>query len=375
MKIFLALFLLPSAIRQTLAYSVLSNSSLTKIAPPDDDFDVQHGPLLAPILRTRVPGTEGSKAVLSHFVNFFSTLPEWKLTFQNSSSVTPTSGGKKVPFHNLIATRDPPWLKDRQGDVGRLALVAHYDSKLTPKGFIGATDSAVPCAILLHAARTLDEALTRRWAAMEADGSANHLDAEPQGVQLIFLDGEEAFATWTHTDSIYGARALAEEWETTIHPAMSTFRNPLCSISLFVLLDLLGAVDPVVPSYFKTTHWAYAQMASVETRLRALKRLKSSPKAPFLPEAGKTNDDAWMGGFIEDDHLPFLARGVDILHIIPSPFPRVWHTIDDDAKHLDLDVSNDWAVITTAFAAEWLDLDGFIEAKNPTKRSSEKTEL
>jgi len=28
-------------------------------------------------------------------------------------------------------------------------LAAHYDSKLTPEGFLGATDSAVPCAMLL----------------------------------------------------------------------------------------------------------------------------------------------------------------------------------------------------------------------------------
>ena len=30
-------------------------------------------------------------------------------------------------------------------------------------------------------------------------------------LQLIFFDGEEAFRTWTATDSIYGARHLAKE--------------------------------------------------------------------------------------------------------------------------------------------------------------------
>ena len=32
-------------------------------------------------------------------------------------------------------------------------------------------------------------------------------------LQLIFLDGEEAFNEWTSTDSIYGARHLAEKME------------------------------------------------------------------------------------------------------------------------------------------------------------------
>ncbi len=31
----------------------------------------------------------------------------------------------------------------------RLVLGAHYDSKITPTGFLGATDSAVPCSMML----------------------------------------------------------------------------------------------------------------------------------------------------------------------------------------------------------------------------------
>lgn len=61
---------------------------------------------------------------------------------------------------------------------------------------------------------------------------------------------------------------------------------------------------------------------------------------------------------MEDDHIPFLARGVEILHIIPLPFPAVWHTANDDGEHLDTDTTDDWAVIVTAFVAEWMDLEG-----------------
>jgi len=183
------------------AYHDLSDDTLRSLPGPGDDFDIKTGALLAPILRTRVSGTEGNAAVRQHFLDFFKTnLPEWRIELHNSTSTTPLSQGKQIPFVNLIATRDPPGASD--GDVSRLALVAHYDSKLTPKGFIGATDSAAPCAMLLHAARTLDAALTKKWAA----ATDNDFDAEHKGVQILLLDGEEAFHSWTDSDSLYGAR-------------------------------------------------------------------------------------------------------------------------------------------------------------------------
>jgi glutaminyl-peptide cyclotransferase len=185
------------------AYTPLSDETLQNLPAAGADFDVNTGSILAPILIPRVPGTPGSTAVQQHFVEWFKTnLPKWTLEFQNSTSRTPVTGNRDVPFVNIIVTRDPPWTKP--GDVGRLALVAHYDSKLTPAGFIGATDSAAPCAMIMHAARSVDEALTQKWAAMQAEGS--HGLEEEKGVQILLLDGEEAFVSWTRTDSLYGAR-------------------------------------------------------------------------------------------------------------------------------------------------------------------------
>lgn len=171
-----------------------------------------------------------------------------------------------------------------------------------------------------------------------------------------------------------------------MHPAVSTYRTPLDSIELFLLLDLLGSANPTVPSYFKTTHWAYQRMAEIESRLRSLKQFRSSPthpskmspssaerrkETPFLHEANKHDNDRWMGGLIEDDHLPFMHRGVEILHMIPAPFPHVWHTIDDDGEHLDIDTVRDWAKLVTAFTAEWMDLDGFFDTQSsPSSKPS-----
>ncbi|KAL8827685.1 MAG: hypothetical protein Q9170_006916 [Blastenia crenularia] len=346
------------------AYTTLSEQSLRALPGPGDDFNIKTGKLLSPILRPRVPGTPGSIFVQNHFIDFFkSTLPKWNVELQNSTSKTPATGDKEIPFVNLIITRDPPWTTP--GFSSRLTLVAHYDSKLTPAGFIGATDSAAPCAMIMHAARGIDAALTAKWEQMQADGL--DLDFEDQqGVQILFLDGEEAFKLWTAQDSLYGSKSLAAELEATAYAAQSTFHNALSSISLFVLLDLLGAENPTVPSYFKTTHWAYKKMAELEKRLRSLSLFDSSSKGaskrdtlPFLTDLDK-KDDRWLGGAIEDDHVPFMDRGVDILHLIPTPFPRVWHNREDDGDHLNLATVADWAKLITAFAAEWMELEGFL---------------
>ena len=355
------------------AYSRISNETLRAIPGPGNDFDIKTGKLLAPILQPRVPGTAGSIKVQNHFIDFFkTTLPKWEVILHNSTSKTPATGDKDIPFVNLIIRRDPPW--SSPGEVSRLNLVAHYDSKLTPTDFIGATDSAAPCAMLMHAARSIDHALTKKWETMQSKGvgSEGFEDVEGnQGIQILFLDGEEAFVSWTDDDSIYGAKSLAAEMESTIHPATSTYHNALSSISLFVLLDLLGATGPRIPSYFQTTHWAYEKLAVLEQHFRDLSAFNSTGYTWF-PDF-KKDDDQWMGGMVQDDHVPFMARGVEVLHLIPTPFPRVWHQMDDDGEHLDLKTVWDWSRLITAFAAEWLDLDGFFVVQTSSATSTGAT--
>jgi len=152
------------------------------------------------------------------------------------------------------------------------------------------------------------------------------------------------------------SRSLANEWSGIRNPPSSKFyqyRTPLSQISLFMLLDLLGSESPTVPSYFPTTHWAYKHLSSMETRLRDLKILESNPNTPFLPDVNMTR--AQSGG-ISDDHLPFIYQGVEVLHVIPSPFPRVWHKMQDDGAHLDGKTVRDWARIVAGFVLEWLDM-------------------
>jgi glutaminyl-peptide cyclotransferase len=137
---------------------------------------------------------------------------KWQVELDSFNDVTPDR--RKLPFTNIIATYKPdaPQL---------LVLSCHYDSKLSNFVFIGATDSAVPCGMLLYLAKNLDSTL--RNLQLVSVGMKNDRDEDTPdkalyshsfslqtvGLQLIFFDGEEAFVNWTPRDSLYGARHLA----------------------------------------------------------------------------------------------------------------------------------------------------------------------
>ena len=149
---------------------------------------------------------------------------------------------------------------------------------------------------------------------------------------------------------------MAEKWEKqrVTRTRLATGRNGgstsnnLDGIELFVLLDLLGAENPRVPSYFGATHWAHEHSLAIEQRLwdaklhggQVLARRKEGRSEERADEDEDDMDQleaeesmtsfftqqaSWGG--IDDDHRPFMQRGVPIFHVIPTPFPRVWHTL------------------------------------------------
>lgn len=70
-------------------------------------------------------------------------------SFENNTPV----GGKK--FTNIIGTLNPI-------ACHRLVLACHYDSKhFSDFEFLGATDSAVPCSMMLELIRKLDPLLKK----------------------------------------------------------------------------------------------------------------------------------------------------------------------------------------------------------------------
>lgn len=302
--------------------------ALTDPAPSLDHHNPQS--FVSKILIPRVPGTPGIIKARQLLLDVFQKQlgpnkaqgrSGWHVEEHAIEDDTPH--GKK-PFVNLIFTKNPKAPR-------KLVISAHYDSKWFSSGdFLGATDSASPCAMMIDLAIALDPLLEQKMG----------LD-EDTTLQLLFFDGEEAFNMWTHTDSTYGSRALAANWSQTWHePRRLTNHAPMRridGIDHLVLLDLLGAKDPVIPSYFSSTHWLFNELVSAESRLDKADllypkekrtegtsddRQKRKPNSFF-----KQDSDPTGGGGIEDDHLPFLANGVPVLHVIPIPFPRVWHTL------------------------------------------------
>lgn len=329
------------------AYAPLKSSEVKLIVSNQqlDLLDPQNTKgYLEPILKIRTPGSEGAAEVRSHFKQFFESLDsQWNVEFDNFTDDTPTL--KNVSFTNVIATRYPPG--STEGSVERLILAAHYDSKIEPQGFLGAIDSAFSCALMMYVVKQLDDMLTIKW--------KDNPDSQ-KGLQIVLLDGEEAFKEWSETDSIYGARHLASKWESEKYHDSSN-KSKLDSIGLFVLMDLLGASNPSISSFYQHTDWAHINLRSLEKSLRKQKVTKTKrSQRSWFARPGRY----FLAGQLGDDHLPFLEKGVPILHLIPLPFPEVWHTITDDGDHLDRDAIHDWALIMTVFTAEYMELTGYM---------------
>ncbi|KAF8301111.1 hypothetical protein DL93DRAFT_2090838 [Clavulina sp. PMI_390] len=333
---------------------------------------------LSKILIPRAPDTANNTFVRNYLADTLRSL-NWHVEVDSFTDNTPY-GTKQ--FANVIATKDPKAPR-------KLIIAAHFDSKYFPSfpenQFLGATDSAFPCALMLDLAEALNpllDAKAERLSQLLDDDEANETSAPETTLQLLFLDGEEAFKEWTKDDSIYGARHLAARWDSEYAstPSFSASdRSPtiLETIEHFVLLDLLGAKDPLVSSSYHTTQWLFEAMIDGESRLEkaglGLKpsRKKKSTEDPTPRTKPQTNEDVGRAapaksffrpvdsrhfGFIEDDHIPFLHRGVSVLHIITNPFPRVWHTIKDDASALHAPTMRKWNLIMRIFVAEYLGL-------------------
>jgi len=196
-------------------------------------------------------------------------------------------------------------------------------------------------------------------------------------LQLIFFDGEEAFVNWSSTDSLYGSRHLAAKWEKemvsnqrrsgsapnnsnnngTSNITSNTSVSKLAAIDVFVLLDLMGDPSSTFSNLQSPTGWMWDRLVDIETRLAQQQLLSASKSmrvnveheaAYFIPGMPFGN------GGIDDDHRPFLERGVPIVHVIATPFPRVWHTLKDNASAVDAETVADLARAFSVLIAEYL---------------------
>ncbi|KAI8906281.1 hypothetical protein EDD86DRAFT_251822 [Gorgonomyces haynaldii] len=298
----------------------------------------------------RVPGTDGNKKVQDYIIKTFSDL-NWHIEQDTFRDETPYG---KIPFKNIIVTKD---LKAQR----RIVLAAHFDSKYFGElDFIGATDSAAPCAILMNIAKSLNPYLEKRLQTMDRFTT----------IQIIFFDGEEAFKTWSDTDSIYGARHLAKLWESRmvhfsdlIDSNSDQYTNPLQQMDVMLLLDLLGTKDVTIPNTHPESTWMYDRLVDIQYRLVRWKLVSE-----HLRKRVKSDNPIFSYGMsaygphaIADDHLPFYNRGVPIVHCIAIPFPSVWHTMDDNKDCLDLDTIKDLTLIFKIAVMEYLGLSKYMD--------------
>ena len=290
--------------------------------------------LLKPIAVRRVSGTQENEEV-RNFIKSKMQGYGWFVEIDNFKDMTPY-GLKK--FSNIIAnlpigaqlSGKIDQLKKNNFELNKRVIFAcHYDSKYFANfRFIAATDSAVPCALLLDMAKFLNENFNK-----------TQFDMLDKHIQFLFFDGEEAFKDWTDNDSLYGSRYYARALNKNYN------KKAFNSIQLFVLLDLIGSDSSSFPNYFPhTTNSFYRLLSEIENHLSGIKVLSKSKPIYFndLRGDGKNRQ-------VADDHKPFLNENVPILHLIPSPFPKHWHKAGDNLENLNKDRIQDIRMIMKFF--------------------------
>ena len=206
-----------------------------------------------------------------------------------------------VPLRNFIVRF--PGKKN-----GVIVLGTHYETNYPLKNinFVGANDGGSTTGLLLTIADQLRAEVARNKA---LDGYS---------VWLVFFDGEEAFQTWSASDSTYGSRHLAAKWGRD---------GTLSKIKAFMLADMIGDKDLDIQRESKSTGWLVDLVKQA---------------------AHKFGDDRYFfqtEEAVEDDHLPFVERGVpsiDVIDLDYGPNNAYHHTAQDtmdkiSAKSLTID--------------------------------------
>ncbi len=241
----------------------------------------------------RPPGSEPLNQVRSHLSKELAAAG-WVTDLQEFERDTSLG---KIKFANLRArfqVKDQdPWQRKVDG-----LLCAHVDSKLyNDKVFLGADDAASACAAIAVIAKQL----------------STHKPEQAAKLELVFFDGEEAFANdMTILDGLYGSRHYANTWRT---------RNDKPKFG--ILLDMIGHKNLKIRIPSDSPKQLAELMFSV---------------------AKKQNVQSHYGiaaGTIMDDHVPLNLIGIPTLDIIGDfSSTRWWHTPADNVDIISPDSLN-----------------------------------
>jgi Zn-dependent M28 family amino/carboxypeptidase len=180
---------------------------------------------------------------------------------------------------------------------GVIVLATHYETNYPLKdiNFVGANDGGSTTGLLM--------AIGDHLRAQTASAKDHKLDG--YSVWLVFFDGEEAFRSWSDSDSTFGSRHLAARWGRD---------GTLGQIKAFILTDMIGDKDLDVLRESQSTGWLVSLVGQAAKKF-------GYEKYFFQRE-----------GAIEDDHLAFLNRGVpsiDIIDLDYGPNNSYHHTAQD----------------------------------------------
>ncbi|HSZ64040.1 MAG TPA: M28 family peptidase [Terriglobales bacterium] len=212
----------------------------------------------------------------------------------------------KFPVRNIIAKF--PGTKD-----GIIVILGHYDTNypLRNIGYVGANDGGSSTAILLEFANQLRVAPGKK-----RDGYS---------VWLVWTDGEEAVRNWSDSDSLYGTRHLAERWEKD---------GTLKKIKALMVMDMIGDADLDIWRDTNGTPWLLDLIYSAAERL------------------GYQSHFYAIKAAVEDDHLPFVKRGVPSADVIDLDYGYnnvFHHTAQDTMDKLSpksLEITGDTIMLT-----------------------------
>jgi glutaminyl-peptide cyclotransferase len=226
----------------------------------------------------RIPGTEAARRAQAYIrqqlEGYGCPVEEFEFTAQ-----TPLG---PVPMKNILVR-----VAGRTPDA--ILLLTHYDTKRTPPGFLGANDGGSSTGLMLEMARLLCPA------------------PRALSVWIAFLDGEEAQVEWSEADSLYGSRELA---------ARLALRSELKQIRAVLLADMVGDRELRFLRDLNSTDWLVDLVWDVAARLGYGHIFVHDTQA------------------VEDDHLPFVRRGIPAVDIVEVGEYPYWHTREDTLDKL-----------------------------------------
>src|SRR6185437_16046134 len=174
---------------------------------------------------------------------------------------------------------------------GIIVLASHYETNYPLRNiqYVGANDGASTSGLLVEMANIL---------------RGHTLDGN--SVWLVFFDGEEAIQQWSSTDSLYGSRHLAAKWDRD---------GTLKRIKAFLLIDMIGDKNLDIARDQNSTPWLLDLVDQAAT--------KEGDRSYFFATSNA----------IEDDHLPFVQRGVPSADLIDYDYGPQSATLPDGYHH------------------------------------------